>query len=83
MSGVSPSVLAIRTAVRATLFECSPHDLVLVALSGGADSTALAFATGLEAAALGLRAGAIIVDHGLLADSGEVARTASERAPGA
>ena len=82
MSGVSPSVLAIRTAVRATLFECSPHDLVLVALSGGADSTALAFATGLEAAALGLRAGAIIVDHGLLADSGEVARTASERAPG-
>ena len=39
--------------------------LVLVAVSGGADSMALAAATAFEAAKLGLRAGAVTVDHGL------------------
>ncbi|MEZ0091424.1 tRNA lysidine(34) synthetase TilS [Streptacidiphilus sp. EB129] len=39
--------------------------LVLVACSGGADSMALAAATAFEAAKLGLRAGAVTVDHGL------------------
>ncbi|RXZ66812.1 tRNA(Ile)-lysidine synthetase, partial [Agromyces albus] len=38
---------------------------VLVALSGGADSLALAAATAFEAPRAGLRAGAVIVDHGL------------------
>ena len=39
--------------------------LVLVACSGGADSMALAAATVFEAAKLGVRAGAVTVDHGL------------------
>ncbi|MFC5911538.1 ATP-binding protein, partial [Streptacidiphilus monticola] len=43
--------------------------LVLVACSGGADSMALAAATAFEAAKLGLRAGAVTVDHGLQAGS--------------
>jgi len=51
--------------------------LVLVACSGGADSLALAAATGHEAPRLGLRAGAVIVDHGLQPRSDVVAaRTA-------
>ncbi|MFC5789558.1 tRNA lysidine(34) synthetase TilS [Agromyces tardus] len=47
--------------------------LVLVALSGGADSLALAAATAFEAPRAGLRAGAVIVDHGLQEGSAEVA----------
>jgi tRNA(Ile)-lysidine synthase len=39
--------------------------LVLVAVSGGADSMALAAATAFEAAKLGIRAGGVTVDHGL------------------
>ncbi|MEO7124000.1 MAG: hypothetical protein ABI400_12970, partial [Lacisediminihabitans sp.] len=46
---------------------------VLVALSGGADSLALAAATAFEAARAGVRAGAVIVDHGLQTGSADVA----------
>src|SRR5829696_3309741 len=53
--------------------------LVLVALSGGADSLALAAATAFEAPRLGLRAGAVIVDHGLQADSAHIAATAADQ----
>lgn len=42
-----------------------PSPLVLVACSGGADSMALASALAFEAPKLGIRAGAITVDHGL------------------
>src|SRR5690606_20312838 len=55
-------------------------DLVLVALSGGADSLALAAATAFEAPRAHLRAGAVIVDHGLQAASTEVAERAAEQA---
>lgn len=54
--------------------------LVLVALSGGADSLALAAAVAAEAAAAGLRAGAVIVDHGLQAGSAAVAARAASQA---
>ena len=54
--------------------------LVLVGLSGGADSLALAAATAFEAPRAGIRAGAIIVDHGLQAGSAEVAEAAAEQA---
>src|SRR5215218_9455057 len=54
--------------------------LVLVALSGGADSLALAAATAFEAPRLGLRAGAVVVDHGLQAGSAEVAAAAAATA---
>ncbi|WP_354641834.1 tRNA lysidine(34) synthetase TilS [Kitasatospora camelliae] len=45
--------------------------LVLVAVSGGADSMALATATAFEAPKLGLRVGAVTVDHGLQPGSAE------------
>ncbi|MFD9911030.1 ATP-binding protein, partial [Streptomyces sp. NPDC059063] len=45
--------------------EQPPSPLVLVACSGGADSMALASALAFEAPKLGLRAGAVTVDHGL------------------
>jgi tRNA(Ile)-lysidine synthase len=46
---------------------------VLVACSGGPDSLALAAATAFVAPRLGLRAGAVVVDHGLFDDSASVA----------
>jgi tRNA(Ile)-lysidine synthase len=58
----------------------SASALVLVALSGGADSLALAAATAFEAPRANLRAGAIIVDHGLQAASADVAKRAAEQA---
>ncbi len=73
---------AIRYAVRSALADRATDDLVLVALSGGADSMALAAALAAEAPDLGLRAGAVIVDHGLLTDSSELARTTAGRAAG-
>ncbi|MFG2820659.1 tRNA lysidine(34) synthetase TilS [Kitasatospora sp. NPDC048365] len=53
--------------------------LVLVAVSGGADSMALATATAFEAPKLGLRVGAVTVDHGLQAGSAERAAQVAER----
>lgn len=62
----------MRSAVR----DLAPGSLVLVACSGGADSLALAAATAFVAARDGLRAGAVVVDHGLQRDSAEVAAAA-------
>ncbi len=56
--------------------------LVLVACSGGADSLALAAATAFEASKLGLRAGAVVVDHQLQAGSPSVAAAAAEQCRG-
>ncbi len=60
--------------------EPGPAPLVLVALSGGADSLALAAAAGYEAGCAGIRAGAVVVDHGLQQGSAEVAARAGEQA---
>jgi tRNA(Ile)-lysidine synthase len=54
--------------------------LVLVALSGGPDSLALAVALGFEQGKCGVRAGAVIVDHGLQQGSSEIAERAAEQA---
>jgi tRNA(Ile)-lysidine synthase len=71
---LSPAIAHTRRAVRAVL----PADgLVLVALSGGPDSLALAAATAFEASG---RAGAVIVDHGLQAGSDLVASNAADQA---
>jgi tRNA(Ile)-lysidine synthase len=51
-----------------------------VALSGGPDSLALAAATAFEAPRAGLRAGAIIVDHGIQVGSADVAARAADQA---
>ncbi|MCX2970764.1 MULTISPECIES: tRNA lysidine(34) synthetase TilS [Streptomyces] len=53
--------------------------LVLVACSGGADSMALASALAFEAPKLGVRAGAVTVDHGLQDGSAARAHEVAER----
>jgi len=92
---LTPSIADVRRAVRAALTVPGPSSavpepsssvpepvegLVLVALSGGPDSLALAAATAFEAPRAGLRAGAVIVDHGLQEGSADVAATAARQA---
>ena len=77
MSGADTAVAACRRAVRDSLRSAlargglGPGDLVLAGVSGGPDSLALAAALGHVAPRLGLRAGAITVDHGLQPGSAE------------
>jgi len=84
---LTPAVADARRAVRESLAELlepardassGPH--VLVALSGGPDSLALAAAVAFEAPRAGLRAGAAIIDHGLQDGSAQVAARAAEQA---
>ncbi len=77
---LTPAIADARRAVREQLAGLAAGDLVLVALSGGPDSLALAAATGFEAPRLGLRAGAVIVDHDLQPGSARVAERAAESA---
>ncbi len=79
MPGPSPAVAAVRYAVRSALADLDPGAVVLVACSGGADSLALAAATAVEGPGLALRAGAVVVDHGLQAGSAQVAARAAEQ----
>jgi tRNA(Ile)-lysidine synthase len=78
MAGPPAPVAAVRVAVRRMLAGSdAPEagDLVLVALSGGADSLALLTAAAFEAPRCGYRVGAVIVDHGWTPDSAD--RTAA------
>ena len=74
-----PAVAATRSAVRPLLAEAARGG-VLVALSGGADSLALAAAVAFEAPKLQCPAGAIVIDHGLQPGSAEVADRAARTA---
>jgi tRNA(Ile)-lysidine synthase len=76
VAGPSPAVARVRAAVRPGLTgDPAP---VLVAVSGGADSLALAAAIAFEAPRAGVRAGAVTVDHGLQPGSADrAARTAA------
>jgi tRNA(Ile)-lysidine synthase len=65
---------------QATEVEGDGKPLVLVGLSGGPDSLALAAATAFEAPRANVRAGAIIVDHGLQDASADVAARAADQA---
>ncbi len=76
MSGPHPAVAQVRGAVRPGLRASAGP--VLVAVSGGADSLALAAAVAFEAPRAGVPAGAVTVDHGLQPGSAERAgRTAA------
>src|SRR5690625_2198169 len=85
MPTMPPATAALRAAVRSMLRDrmqagaISTGQLVLVACSGGADSLALAAATAFVAPRLGLRAGAVNVDHGMQAGSAQVSRTAVDQ----
>ena len=67
------ALVALRSAVRAELEKFSAGDLVLIGVSGGADSLAMAFASELEAQKLAIRLMAVVIDHQLQPGSSEVA----------
>lgn len=81
---LDPVLARARNAVRGTLTPLADNEktsdaLVLVACSGGPDSLALGAATAFIAPRLGLRAGAIIVDHGLQEGSAQAAQQAAQQ----
>ena len=69
----NPATVAIRSAVRECLSSCSAGDTVLVAVSGGADSLALAAALVPEAKNLLINLVGVTIDHQLQNNSGEQA----------
>ncbi len=69
---LDPAVADVRRAVREGLADFEPGSSVLVACSGGPDSMALAAATCFEGAKAGWLVRALVVDHGLQADSRSV-----------
>lgn len=72
-----PSVAEVRSAVRRALEPIGADAVVVVALSGGADSLALVAATAFEARRAGVAAVAMTVDHGLQEGSADVAAAAA------
>lgn len=77
---LDPAVAEVRRAVRRALDGRAPGSTVVVGLSGGADSLALAAATGFEAPKLDLRVVAVTVDHGLQQGSADAATAAAAQA---
>jgi tRNA(Ile)-lysidine synthase len=78
--GLDPAVAQVRRAVRAALAGLPAGSVVVVALSGGADSLALAAATAFEAPKAGVRPVAVTVDHGLQDGSTDAAAAAAAQA---
>lgn len=75
---LDPAVAEVRLAVRVSLATLPENATsVVVALSGGADSLALAAATAFEAKARNLEVVSITVDHGLQEGSAEIAARAA------
>jgi len=77
---LSPTQGLIRLAVRQSLTtNTKSGQKILVAVSGGADSLALATATEFEARKLGIKFAAAVIDHGLQKDSDKVALRAKKQ----
>jgi len=76
--GLDPAVADVRRAVRVAL--AGLDGPIVVGLSGGADSLALAAAVAFEAPKAGLSASAVVIDHGLQAGSEQVAARAAAAA---
>jgi tRNA(Ile)-lysidine synthase len=70
---MAQAIVGIRNAVREQLQKYEAGDCILVAVSGGADSLALAYATHIEASALAIKAVAVTIDHQLQEKSAEQA----------
>ena len=70
----TPNTVAIRSVVRSFLAQHEAGDCILVAVSGGADSLALAYAISKEAPLLSLKVIGVTVDHQLQSGSGEQAK---------
>lgn len=82
-TSLDPAVAAVRVAVRKALAPLAGEGgVIAIALSGGADSLALAAATAFEAPKLGLSVVSITIDHGLQPGSDAVAQRAARQAAG-
>ncbi len=79
---MTDAIVEIRSAVRAHLQRLEAGDTYLVAVSGGADSLALAYALIKESEPLALRAVAITIDHQLQSTSADVAAKTAEQLRG-
>jgi tRNA(Ile)-lysidine synthase len=77
---LDPVVAEGRRRVRLVLDDLEPGSRTEVALSGGADSLALAACLSFVAPRAGWTAGAVVVDHGLQPGSTDVAARAAEQA---
>jgi tRNA(Ile)-lysidine synthase len=75
----SPALVAARAAVSRCLADVEGGELVVVACSGGPDSLALVGVTAWVAQRGSFHTHAVVVDHGLQADSTRVAAWAAER----
>ncbi|MGM7698117.1 tRNA lysidine(34) synthetase TilS [Microbacterium sp. A84] len=80
MPSLAPAIAEIRLAVRTALADLPDGSSVLVALSGGADSLALAAATAFEARSRGMKVVTVTIDHGLQEGSADVAAEAAAKA---
>ncbi len=79
MTGPRPAVAQVRLAVREQLADVPAGSQILLAVSGGADSMALAAATVFEARTARWSCAAVVVDHQLQKGSGAVAAEVSRR----
>lgn len=79
MPSLHPAVAEVRRAVRSAIAGRA-GERIIVALSGGPDSLALAAATAHEAPKADVAATAVVVDHGLQNGSAEVAERAASAA---
>jgi tRNA(Ile)-lysidine synthase len=77
---LSPAQGLIRHAVRQVLLaHTRSGQKLLIAVSGGADSLALAAATEFEAKKLNLKIAAAVIDHSLQPNSDKVAKQAAKQ----